>query len=40
MRCVEEEEMDIFDPEHLSFFNIDTPADLRKAERLLQKEEA
>lgn len=39
VRYVEEEEIDIFDPEHLSFFNINTPADLRKAEGLFQEEE-
>jgi len=38
VRYVEEGEIDIFDPEHLSFFNINTPGDLRKAEGLLQKE--
>lgn len=37
VRYVEEREIDIFDPEHLSFFNINTPADLRRAERLLQQ---
>ncbi len=40
VRYVEEGEIDIFDPEHLSFFNINTPADLRRAEGLLQNEEA
>ncbi len=39
VRYVEEGEIDIFDPEHLSFFNINTPADLRRAEGLLQNEE-
>jgi len=39
VRYVEEEEIDIFDSEHLSFFNINTPADLRRAERFLQREE-
>ena len=39
VRYVEEGEIDVFDPEHLSFFNINTPADLRRAEGLLQKEE-
>lgn len=39
VRYVEEGEIDIFDPEHLSFFNINTPADLRRAERLLRNEE-
>ena len=35
VRYVEEEEIDRFDPRHLSFFNINTPADLRKAKVLL-----
>jgi molybdopterin-guanine dinucleotide biosynthesis protein A len=35
VRYVEEGEIDIFDPEHLSFFNINTPADLRRAKGLL-----
>ena len=39
VRYVEEGEIDIFDPKHLSFFNINTPADLRRAQRLLQNEE-
>jgi len=39
VRYVEEGEIDIFDPEHLSFFNINTPADLRRAQRLLRNEE-
>lgn len=39
VRYVEGGEIDLFDPEHLSFFNINTPADLRRAERLLQDEE-
>ncbi len=39
VRYVEEGEIDIFDPEHLSFFNINTPADLRRAEGLFQDKE-
>lgn len=39
VRYVEEREIDIFDAEHLSFFNINTPADLRRAEGLLQNVE-
>jgi len=39
VRYVEKGEIDIFDPEHLSFFNINTLADLRRAEGLLQNEE-
>ena len=33
-RYVEAEEIEQFDPEHLSFFNINTQADLRKAEEI------
>ncbi len=33
-RYVEEDEIDKFDPEHLSFFNINTQADLDEARRL------
>ncbi len=33
-RHVEEEELDRFDPRHLSFFNINTPADLERARDL------
>lgn len=33
-RYVEAEEIERFDPEHLSFFNINTQADLRKAEEI------
>jgi molybdopterin-guanine dinucleotide biosynthesis protein A len=34
VKYVEEAEIDRFDPEHLSFFNINTKADLNKARRL------
>ncbi len=34
VRYVEQREIDRFDPEHLSFFNINTKADLEKAEEL------
>ena len=34
IRYVEVEEIDRFDPEHLSFFNINTEADLKKAREL------
>ena len=34
VRYVEAEEIDRFDPKHLSFFNINTPADLRTAKEL------
>ena len=35
VRYIEEEEIARFDPEHLSFFNINEPADLERAEQLL-----
>jgi len=34
VRYVEEAEIDSFDPEHLSFFNINTQADLERARRM------
>ncbi len=34
-RFIEAEEIERFDPQHLSFFNINTQADLEKAEKLL-----
>jgi molybdopterin-guanine dinucleotide biosynthesis protein A len=34
VRYVEEGEVDIFDPQHLSFFNINTPSDLEKMRKL------
>lgn len=34
VRCVEADEIIRFDPEHLSFFNINTKADLEKAREL------
>ena len=37
-RYVEAEEIDMFDPKHLSFFNINTEADLRKARKLVKGE--
>ena len=36
VRYVEAEEIDRFDPEHLSFFNINTEADLEKARELVK----
>jgi len=38
VRYVEAEEIDRFDPEHLSFFNINTAADLRRARELVREE--
>jgi molybdopterin-guanine dinucleotide biosynthesis protein A len=37
VRYVEAEEIDRFDPKHLSFFNINTEADLEKAEQLAKE---
>lgn len=34
VRYIEEDEIDRFDPEHLSFFNVNTPADLETATKL------
>ena len=34
VRYVEADEIELFDPEHLSFFNINTPADLQLAQEL------
>jgi len=38
MRYVEEEEINQYDPEHLSFFNINTQKDLKKATEILNGE--
>jgi molybdopterin-guanine dinucleotide biosynthesis protein A len=35
VRYVDQEEIDAFDPRHLSFFNINTPEELETAERLI-----
>ncbi len=37
VRYVEEQEVDPFDPQHLAFFNINTPRDLETAQRLLRQ---
>jgi len=34
VRYVEEHEIDLFDPDHLSFFNVNTPEDLQRGEAL------
>lgn len=34
VRCVDQDEIDDFDPEHLSFFNINSQADLERARKL------
>lgn len=38
VRYVEAEEIDRFDPEHLSFFNINTEADLKRAQEIVREE--
>lgn len=38
VKYVEKEEIERFDPEHVSFFNINTQVDLEKAERLASRE--
>lgn len=38
VRYVEESEINKFDPQHLSFFNVNTPADLEKARELVDGE--
>ena len=40
VRYVETEEIDMFDPEHLSIFNINTEADLEKARELAKEEKS
>ena len=37
VRYVEESEVDIFDPQHLSFFNVNTPNDLEEMKKLARK---
>ncbi|MFO8010345.1 MAG: molybdenum cofactor guanylyltransferase [Dehalococcoidia bacterium] len=37
VRYVDEDEIDSFDPEHLSWFNINTPEDLERAEEILRQ---
>jgi molybdopterin-guanine dinucleotide biosynthesis protein A len=39
VRYVEQEEIEIFDPQHLSFFNINTEADLEKARETWSQED-
>jgi molybdopterin-guanine dinucleotide biosynthesis protein A len=38
VRYVESDEIDRFDPQHLSFFNVNTEADLEEARRMVLKE--
>jgi len=37
VKYVEKDEIDVFDPEHLSFFNINTPTDLERARMLAEQ---
>jgi molybdopterin-guanine dinucleotide biosynthesis protein A len=37
VRFVDEAEIDRFDPQHLSFFNVNTPADLEAARKLVER---
>ena len=37
VRYVEEDEVDIFDPQHLSFFNVNTPNDLEEVKKLVRR---
>ncbi len=37
VRYVEEDEVDIFDPQHLSFFNVNTPNDLEEMKKLARR---
>jgi molybdopterin-guanine dinucleotide biosynthesis protein A len=37
VRYVEEDEVDIFDPQHLSFFNVNTLSDLEKVKKLVRR---
>jgi hydrogenase maturation protease len=37
VRYVERDEIEAFDPEHLSFFNINTPADLQRGQQLFRQ---
>jgi molybdopterin-guanine dinucleotide biosynthesis protein A len=38
VRYVEAEEIDRFDPQHLSFFNINSEADMERAKKLARSE--
>jgi molybdopterin-guanine dinucleotide biosynthesis protein A len=37
VRYVEEGEVDTFDPQHLSFFNVNTPSDLEEMRKLVRE---
>jgi molybdopterin-guanine dinucleotide biosynthesis protein A len=38
VRYVEEDEVDIFDPQHLSFFNVNVPGDLEEMKKLVRRD--
>jgi molybdopterin-guanine dinucleotide biosynthesis protein A len=38
VRYIEEEDVDIFDPQHLSFFNVNTPSDLEEMKKRARKD--
>jgi molybdopterin-guanine dinucleotide biosynthesis protein A len=38
VRYVEKDEVDIFDPQHLSFFNVNTPNDLEEVKKLARRD--
>jgi molybdopterin-guanine dinucleotide biosynthesis protein A len=40
VRYVDEAEIDVFDPQRVSFLNINTPEDLHRAEQLLRRDQA
>jgi molybdopterin-guanine dinucleotide biosynthesis protein A len=40
VRFIDTEEVESYDPEHLSFFNINTPADLERAKEISRRTEA
>ncbi len=37
VRYLEEDEVDVFDPQHLSFFNVNTPGDLEEMKKLARE---
>ena len=38
VRYVEEDEVDIFDPQHLSFFNVNVPGDVEEMKKLVRRD--
>ena len=37
VRYVEDQEVELFDPQHLSFFNVNTPEDWQRGQELAQR---